>query len=102
MNNQRSWLRADPGNYKQFVMFRVGEVLESIKISEWRYIPTKDNVADDTTKWKTNFEFNMESRWFRGPNFLLEIDNEWPENISNVAKPSIESRKHILMAHFKL
>ncbi|XP_075157543.1 uncharacterized protein LOC142230803 [Haematobia irritans] len=57
-----SWLNADPKKYKQFVMHRIGEVLENSKPFEWRYIPTKNNVADDATKWSNNYKFDMKHR----------------------------------------
>ncbi|KAI8119359.1 hypothetical protein CVS40_9301 [Lucilia cuprina] len=92
------WLNADPRNYKQFVMHRIGEVLDSSKPSEWRYI-TKDNVTDDATKWKTNFVFDMESRWFKGPPFLKIDESDWPARKSKISNVSEELRSHLVMVH---
>ena len=101
-NTVLSWLQADPRRYKQFVMFRVGEILEYSKISEWWYVPTKDNVADDATKWKKQFTFNMKDRWFAGPEFLLHDSSKWPKPHSKPTSTSLEDiRSHLLMLHVR-
>lgn len=98
-NTVLCWLNADPRNYKQFVMHRIGEVIEHSKPSEWRYIPTKENVADDATKWKSNFEFNMNNRWFKGPAFLKNNQSDWPKNKLNTSEEAKELKAHITMVH---
>ncbi|XP_053690937.1 uncharacterized protein LOC128739468 [Sabethes cyaneus] len=45
------WLNSDHRRYTQFVGFRVTEILEATEVHEWRYVPSKLNVADDGTKW---------------------------------------------------
>jgi len=42
-----SWIRTDGNKFKQFVANRIGEIQEESQISEWRWISTKDNVADE-------------------------------------------------------
>ena len=81
-------------------MIRFGEVLESSKLTEWRHISTKDNVADDATKWKTKFKFNMNDRWFTGPQFLLKNEQNWPQKLLQFSSLiSEEIRPHLLMVH---
>lgn len=58
-----SWLRSDPRRYKQFVMFRVGEIQETTDIAEWRYVPSKLNVADLGTKQISIPDFSTSSQW---------------------------------------
>ncbi|XP_062716497.1 uncharacterized protein LOC109432742 [Aedes albopictus] len=43
------WLRSDHRKYSKFVGARVGEILENTEQSEWFWIPTKENVADEGT-----------------------------------------------------
>lgn len=47
-----SWIRSDQRRYKQFVGFRIGEILSRTKLADWRWTPTKLNEADKLTKWQ--------------------------------------------------
>lgn len=73
------WLNSDdPRKYHQFVAFRLGEILEDSDVSNWRWVPTKLNVADEVTKWTTKPNFASSSRWFGGPAFLRLHQEQWP------------------------
>lgn len=74
-----AWIRSTERRYQQFVGCRVGEILTLTDEKEWRYVPTKLNVADDATKW---INYNMpqpDNRWFTGPDFLKLKSDEWPK-----------------------
>ncbi|XP_063386428.1 uncharacterized protein LOC134672453 [Cydia fagiglandana] len=75
------WLRSDSRTLKPFVSHRVGEILELTNISEWHWVPSDLNVADDATRVK-RFVLSPESRWISGPTFLFSSD--WP------AEPQID------------
>lgn len=76
------WLNNDHMKFKQFVGFRIGEILEISNPSEWRYVPSKLNIADQATKAKIP-EISSESEWINGPKFLSEPETDWPVNIVN-------------------
>ncbi|XP_062557050.1 uncharacterized protein LOC134221901 [Armigeres subalbatus] len=59
--------------YCQFVGFRVTEILESTEAHEWRYVPSKLNVADDGTKWKESSDLSAGNRWFRDTELLQNL-----------------------------
>ncbi|XP_054087075.1 uncharacterized protein LOC128921986 [Zeugodacus cucurbitae] len=65
-----AWLQSDHRRYKQFVAFRVSEILELTDVKEWHWVPTGENVADEATKWNGDPDFSNDSRWFKGPPFL--------------------------------
>ncbi|XP_058816417.1 uncharacterized protein LOC131679698 [Topomyia yanbarensis] len=91
------WLRSDHRRYSQFVAFRVSEILESTDVNDWRWIPTKLNVADEGTKWTRVPDLSTASRWFRGPELLRQDGDAWPE-IPNLGKPTTtELRPHLLL-----
>nr|XP_043069244.1 uncharacterized protein LOC122322057 [Drosophila bipectinata] len=73
-----SWLRSDQRKYKQFVAFRVIEILDGTSVKDWRWVPSSENVADDATKWNKGPDFNRESRWLNGPRFLWQERQFWP------------------------
>ncbi|XP_062713237.1 uncharacterized protein LOC134290188 [Aedes albopictus] len=72
------WLRTDHRRYSKFVGARVGEILEDTAISEWLWVPTKLNVADEGTKWQKFPDLSSSSRWFRGPDFMWQQMSAWP------------------------
>lgn len=72
------WIRSDLRKYRQFVAFRVSEILETTKAIDWRWVPSQHNPADDATKWKVQSKFCSNSRWFLGPEFLNHPESDWP------------------------
>ncbi|XP_062535297.1 uncharacterized protein LOC134204496 [Armigeres subalbatus] len=73
-----SWLRSDQRRYRQFVAFRVMEILEETSVGDWRWVPSKQNVADEATKWGKSPDYIESCRWFKGPAFLYEDESQWP------------------------
>ncbi|XP_062698658.1 uncharacterized protein LOC134284186 [Aedes albopictus] len=74
-----SWIRSDTRKYRQYVAVRIGEILETTDVSEWRWVPTKLNVADEATKWGNGPALEPDSRWFKGPAFLYLPEECWPQ-----------------------
>ncbi|XP_062709477.1 uncharacterized protein LOC134288485 [Aedes albopictus] len=72
-----SWIKSDTRRYRQFVAFRIDEILNLSRIDEWRWISTKANVADEATKWGKGPSCNVNSRWFQGPDFLYRSADHW-------------------------
>lgn len=72
-----SWIQSEQRKYKPFVAFRIGEILSLTKHSEWRWISTTSNVADDLTKWKKRSSLKSNSTWFHGPDFLYQPEEQW-------------------------
>lgn len=70
------WIRSDPRVYKPFVAHRLGELDELTKTCEWRYLPSKQNVAtrEDAPA------LAISDVWFQGPPFLRRQESEWPKN----------------------
>ncbi|XP_055644239.1 uncharacterized protein LOC129780226 [Toxorhynchites rutilus septentrionalis] len=91
-----AWIKSDPRNYRQFVSFRVGEILEQTTATQWKWVPSKSNPADEATKWGSGPYFNQDSKWFRGPNFLWLAEEEWPRVKEPVVATAEEMRASIL------
>ncbi|XP_055542841.1 uncharacterized protein LOC129728428 [Wyeomyia smithii] len=72
------WVNSDHCRFMQFVAHRVSEILDSTEAADWSWVPTKQNVADDGTKWVHNPVMSSEDRWFTGPEFLWRSDRDWP------------------------
>ncbi|XP_062537985.1 uncharacterized protein LOC134206298 [Armigeres subalbatus] len=87
-----SWIRSDTRKYRQYVAVRIGEILESTNISEWRWVPTKLNVADEATKWTKEPAVEPDSRWFEGPEFLYLPEKLWPQQVAQPKETTEELR----------
>lgn len=72
------WMKSDPRRFKTFVAHRLAELEDITKPNEWRWIPSKENPADDATR-NVPKRFNNDSRWFNGPSFLYRASTEWPK-----------------------
>ncbi|XP_055589574.1 uncharacterized protein LOC129741808 [Uranotaenia lowii] len=88
-----SWLHADPRKYRQYVGFRVGEILSKTQVDEWRWIASKLNVADAATKWGSGPNLDPDNQWFKGPEFLYLPESEWPSRKLNLPEPTEEVKK---------
>lgn len=89
------WIRSDARKFHQFVAVRIGEILEGSKISEWRWVPSSQNVADDATKWNKNPDLDHDSRWFNGPSFLNGDKESWPRSELNETNNPVEVICHV-------
>lgn len=76
-----AWIRSDHRRYNKFVAFRIGEILSLSDSKEWNWVPSKHNIADEATKWKNGPSIQSDSSWFKGPNFLYDSKNSWPEQM---------------------
>ncbi|XP_055643157.1 uncharacterized protein LOC129779607 [Toxorhynchites rutilus septentrionalis] len=88
-----AWIRAEHRRYRPFIACRVGEILSATNVKDWRYVPSKMNVADDATKWGEGPCLEESGRWFSGPPFLWKPEEKWPKQ-----KKCIESTDEELRA----
>ncbi|XP_049316979.1 uncharacterized protein LOC125779750 [Bactrocera dorsalis] len=89
------WIQSEHRRYKPFVQHRIAEILASTNISNWRWIPTKHNVADEATRANDCINFNPTARWSRGPPFLRQNEQAWPSEditVSGNDEPDEELR----------
>ncbi|XP_065094088.1 uncharacterized protein LOC135714635 [Ochlerotatus camptorhynchus] len=97
-----SWIKSDVRRYRQFVAFRVDEILSLSSVDEWRWISTKVNVADEATKWGKGPSCNVDSRWFQGPEFLYAQEAGWsmdPNEEGNMDESDKELRAAVVCSH---
>lgn len=81
------WIKGEPRTRNVFVAHRLGEIAELSSTFDWRWVPTKLNPADYSTRWiKSPIDEN--NAWFVGPDFLRLSENEWPKQ-----KPLTKSEK---------
>lgn len=73
-----AWIQSDAKKYYAFVSHQIAEILDSTATTDWRWVPTRENVADDATRSKGQEELQDSSRWYREPGFLRLQESEWP------------------------
>ncbi|XP_053698929.1 uncharacterized protein LOC128745887 [Sabethes cyaneus] len=96
-----SWIKSDTRRYRQYVAFRVNEILSLSKPDEWRWLGTKVNVADEATKWGKGPNCKSDSRWMRGPAFLYQEESDWPvDKFATMSGPEEELRPAYVCSHF--
>ena len=69
--------------FKTFVANRVQQIKEKTDVQQWRYVPTKENPADDASRGLNAARENSSSRWFQGPRFLWQEDKIWEKQTVN-------------------
>ncbi|XP_058827942.1 uncharacterized protein LOC131687869 [Topomyia yanbarensis] len=91
------WLNSDHRRYSPFIASRVSEILEATEVNQWRWVPTKLNVADDATKWEKSPDMTPSSRWYNGPEFLWLPEEAWPHQLVKGSKTDTELRPSLLV-----
>ncbi|XP_062714353.1 uncharacterized protein LOC134291085 [Aedes albopictus] len=94
-----SWIRSDHRRYMQYVAHRVGEIQSLTEPKNWRWVPTKDNVADALTKWGKDTEPTSHGRWFNGPLFLNQPEVDWPPQKAIPLNTGEELRARYALIH---
>ena len=71
------WIR-NTRPWKQYVMSRVQEIRESTIPASWNFCPGEQNPADIPWRGLTASELVTEDKWWKGPEFLYNVEEEWP------------------------
>ena len=97
-----TWIKSETHQFRQYVAHRVEEIHELTQTHEWRHIPTKLNVSDDATRDEKKPDLSSGSRWFLGPDFLLQLEMKWPnENITASNNPNDVELKKVFINHMR-
>ncbi|XP_064638304.1 uncharacterized protein LOC135494320 [Lineus longissimus] len=72
------YIRNESMRFKTYVANRVTEIRDSSRPDQWRHVPGKDNPADDISRGQSVEVFMKNKRWFKGPDFLQEREENWP------------------------
>lgn len=62
-----------------FIKNRVRKIRELTKLTSWKWIPTKINVADEATRDRSTISSILSGQWLTGPSFLQKTEEKWPE-----------------------
>ena len=72
-----TYINATERRFRTFVSNRVQLIRQLTDPVDWRYVPTKDNPADDASRGARAKDLDR-TRWMRGPPFLRLSADQWP------------------------
>jgi hypothetical protein len=89
------YINNEEKKWKIFVANRISEIREHTEPTQWRYVPSHLNPADDATRGLQVQMLCDSSRWLNGPDFLCQSENHWPvqPQISSVVDHDEELRR---------
>ena len=66
--------------FNTYAAIRIGEIQTSTNPNDWKWVESKWNIADWTTRGKYPNELDEKSQWQNGPPFLQLPESKWPTN----------------------
>lgn len=89
-----------------FVKNRISEIRKSRNLIEFRYVPTKDNPADLTSRGVSLATLMKTANWWKGPSYLTMPKSTWPSDIIIERKKEIfhedEQEEEVRIFHAQL
>jgi len=74
------YIQNEDRRFHTFVANRISAILTSSSPSQWRYVNTDLNPADDVSRGLSAQEIMSDNKWFKGPHFLWQDEEVWPRN----------------------
>ena len=74
-------IRNESKRFHTFESNRLTVIRNESSVSEWRYVQSEQNPADDASKGLKVDEMLADKRWLEGPEFLRKNEDYWPEMI---------------------
>ena len=72
------YLRNETRRFQVFVANRVEAIRDETVPTQWRFVNSKCNPADDASHGLKGCELSTQQCWIRGPDFLRLPESEWP------------------------
>lgn len=69
------WINSDARDYQKYVSHRLAEIDNLSERSDWRWVPSESNPADEATRMDWPSDKGM---WLSGPPFLCDPQVPWP------------------------
>ncbi len=91
------YIKNENRRFHRFVATRLEEIHEHTTSEQWRHVPGVLNPADDGSRGLPIEAFRPKCRWWSGPAFLSQAEDQWPcwrvsdvpEDDEEVLKPPI-------------
>ncbi|KAK3752434.1 hypothetical protein QZH41_003515 [Actinostola sp. cb2023] len=73
------YIRNQEKRFQVFVANRVTKILSQSEETQWRYVDTASNPADEASRGMTVDVLLQNLRWTNGPEFLHQTEDAWPQ-----------------------
>ena len=91
-----NYIRNESRRFQTYVVNRVTEIRELTDPYQWRHCAGAINPADDASRGLEMSDVLKNDRWLKGPYFLHEREDEWPESKFDIVSSGIlELKKDI-------
>ncbi|XP_067021942.1 uncharacterized protein [Acropora muricata] len=84
------YISNDQKQFQVFVANRVQTIRNLSDPSQWKYVDTKENPADDASRGLDAKALKQQQRWLRGQGFLWQPEKDWPAQPSSLGEVSNE------------
>ena len=85
--------------FKIFLANQIQQIHEGSNVSQWRYVPSKMNPADDASHGLDANKNTYFSNWFKGPEFLWHNEISWPAERTEAITDEDLEVKHLLIVN---
>eukprot|EP00794_Sanderia_malayensis_P012189 gene12189-biopygen9725 len=69
------------GQWKQWVQFRVSEILKLSEMKDWSHVGGTENPADIGSRGIMASQLKDNELWFQGPEWLKKGEDQWPKKL---------------------
>ncbi|XP_071088902.1 uncharacterized protein [Haliotis cracherodii] len=90
------YIANDSKRFHTFVANRLSVIHEGSSPSQWKYVDTQNNPADEASRGLSIDAFLKDTRWLSGPKFLWEDEEMWPQQthiLTDIPKKDVELKK---------
>ncbi|XP_046562169.1 uncharacterized protein LOC124271147 [Haliotis rubra] len=90
------YIANDSKRFRTFVANRLSVIHEGSVPSQWKYVDTQNNPADEASQGLSIDAFLKDTRWISGPEFLWENEEMWPQQThisTDIPMKDVELRK---------
>ncbi|KAJ8393282.1 hypothetical protein AAFF_G00061830 [Aldrovandia affinis] len=92
------YINNETKRFQTFVANRISVIRDLSSPSQWRYVSSKQNPAEDASRDMNVEVFLSSRRWLKGPDYLLEPETEWPttpKEVNYLSSSDAEVRKEL-------
>ena len=85
------YVKNETKRFHTFVANRISMIRDGLTPNQWRYVKRIVNPGDSASRPMTAEALLSRNQWLRGPEFLWQPEEEWPQNPSLGSIPEVKA-----------